>query len=256
MLPLVRTPFVKPTHLHLPLTAAHQSLSISGMARDAGVATPVRPTPARPESTQAAIKVRFLTVADIPALMELELAKWDEDQATNPEVLQLRIESYPRYCIAAFCVHTGKMLASLFIKPISDIEMQACNTWADAAAIRPSADDGKKASLFGISMSSINKDAVEELFLFIIPLAVKDGKRHVYLGSPIPGLKKWREKNPQTDVAKDYVFVTRNGLPVDPQLRYYNKKGFNTIMSAKPEYFPHADSMNYGAVLRMALPLP
>lgn len=212
------------------------------------------PHPAHPVSSTRQ-QVRFLNVADIPALLELEHAKWEDDQAASAAVLQQRIEAYPEWCAAAFCSATGKMLASLFVKPISEAEMRACATWADAAQIQPTAADATKQDMFGISMSSINKEAVENLFMFFIPRMVRAGKRHVYLGSPMPGVRKWCEKNPRGDVVNDYGRAMKNGLPMDPQLRYYHKKAFNQIIAIKPEYFPHRESLNYGAVLRMTLPL-
>lgn len=204
---------------------------------------------------RSGIVVRFLTRDDIPALLELERAKWEDDQAASAQVLQQRIEAYPRWCVAALDARSGKLLASLFVKPITDTEMQHCYTWADAAVVDASPADAHQRALFGISLSSIDKDAVESLLLFLIPLAIKSGKRHVYLGSPVPGLQKWRQKHPQADIARDYVFAKKQGLPVDPQLRYYHRKGFTTIIAAKPDYFPHRASLDYGAVLRMALPL-
>lgn len=42
------------------------------------------------------------------------------------------------------------------------------------------------------------------------------------------------------------------GHAQDPQLRYYWQKGFKTIVACKPDYFPHAASLDYGVVVRGA----
>lgn len=43
--------------------------------------------------------------------------------------------------------------------------------------------------------------------------------------------------------------------PLDPQLRYYFRKGFREIVSIQENYFPHAESMDYGVIVRGSVPL-
>lgn len=203
-------------------------------------------------------RVRFLEPQDVPALLALEHTKWDSHQAASGETLLQRIQTYPDLCIGAFCPRTGEARASLFMRPIMPMMFTAPTRWENAAAM-----DGERAadacsnSLFGISLSSVDGDGVKAIFRFFYPRALKAGWRDVYLGSPIPGFKKAREKNPRLSVWQ-YVHAKRQfsrNEPLDPQLRYYFKKGFRHIVSIQENYFPHAESMDYGVILRCVIPL-
>ncbi|WP_245236909.1 hypothetical protein RFN58_04665 [Streptomyces iakyrus] len=205
-----------------------------------------------PAGPSDSIEVRFLRPDDVEALITLEQAKWDQDQAADRAELTARIQAYPRLSIGAF-EPGGAALASLFMKPITTAVLSSAATWADCARVeapRPEATG----SLFGISLSSVEADAVTAIFEFFWPHALKYGWRDIYLGSPMPGLRAWRRINP--DVPTDvYMREKRHGLPRDPQLRYYHKKGFKDIVACKPGYFPHAASLGYGAILRGHVPL-
>ena len=134
------------------------------------------------------LQTRYLETGDIPALMELEHSKWEPGQAADSTILLKRIQAYPELCIGTFCPRTGKALASLFMRPIDPAMFTAPTRWdvaADVEISRPG--DGDSRSLFGISMSSNNAEAVKEIFRFLYPRALKAGWRDVYLGSPIPG---------------------------------------------------------------------
>ncbi|MEE1760834.1 MULTISPECIES: hypothetical protein [unclassified Streptomyces] len=197
--------------------------------------------------------VRFLRSNDVDALIALEWEKWDGDQAAGRAELNARIQAYPELSIGAFDPSTGAALASLFMKPITRAELASAATWADCARVeRTAAPSG--GSLFGISLSSVDGDAVTAIFEFFWPYALKHGWREIYLGSPMPGLRTWKRANPEVP-AEVYMRERRHGLPRDPQLRYYHRKGFKDIISCKPGYFPHAPSLDHGAVLRGRVPL-
>ena len=205
------------------------------------------------------LKVRFLDLNDIPALMNLEWSKWEKNQAASSTMLQKRIQSHPEPCIGAFCLHTGMALASLFMRPVNSAMFTAPTRWdaaADVDTISPIVE-GDSRSLFGISLSSNNAEAVKEIFKFFYPHALKAGWHDVYLGSPIPGFRKARQNNPNLSVWQ-YVHAKRKGKagePLDPQLRYYFRKGFKHIVSIQENYFPHPESMDYGVILRKVIPL-
>lgn len=208
------------------------------------------PAPARPIDTEPA-RARLLSPRDLPALMELEREKWTDVQAASEEQLCARIDAHPELAIGAFCTRTGRLLASLFMRPVADDFYRHVQTWDDCVnAPLPDASS----TLFGISLSSRNCDGVSALLDFFWPIALKRGWRHIYLGSPVPGLRDWREANPNRSV-DDYVHAKRRGLPLDPQLRYYRSRGFGKIVCAKPSYFPHERSLDYGAILRGTVPL-
>lgn len=203
------------------------------------------------------LQTRFLEIKDIPALMELEFSKWEPNQAASRTALQNRIQTYPELCVGAFCTRTGKALASLFMRPINPAMFIAPTRWEAAASLDAMdfAIHGDSRSLFGISLSSNNAEAVKEIFKFFYSHALKAGWHDVYLGSPIPGFRQARKKNPDLSVWQ-YVHAKRKyhtDQPLDPQLQYYFKKGFRHIVSIQENYFPHAESMNYGVILRRVI---
>ena len=95
--------------------------------------------------------------------------------------------------------------------------------------------------------------AAMQLIAFAYLYSVKRGDREVYLGSPMPGLRRHLERNPGASPLA-YARSTRGGLPLDPQLRYYHGKGFNELVAVVPDYFPHEASCDYGAVIKTRVP--
>jgi hypothetical protein len=163
-----------------------------------------------------------------------------------------RIDAQPTLSMGAFCPRTGAAQASLFLRPITKEQVARARDWEECA--RTSTIPARTDSLFGISLSSSNGAAVDALMAHLWPHLLKAGWRDIYLGSPIPGLRSWLGRHPHGDVG-EYVQARRNGLPTDPQLRYYHGKGFRNIVAWKPDYFPHQASLDHGVVLRGRIPL-
>lgn len=197
---------------------------------------------------------RFLTLEDVPVLLRLESRQWTQVQAASACTLYARLLAHPDLCVGAFDTRTGEALASLFMRPIGHADALRARCWEDCAADdRPNSADNTNC-LFGISLTSVDPRAVEALFEFFWPHALKNNWREIYLGSPVPGLKRALACEPGLDVAT-YVHSRRNGLPLDPQLRYYHQKGFTDIVAVLPDYFPHAASLDYGVLIKGAVPL-
>lgn len=200
------------------------------------------------------INVRFLSRDDIPSLLELEHRKWTEEQRADASMLASRIAAFPALSVGAFCSRTGTALASLFMKPTRHDLIRQCSTWADCARKQHGDDAIRTGTLFGISLSSVDSKAANAIFEFFWPYALKQGWSDVYLGSPVPGLRGWLSKNRDITVAQ-YVRSERQGLPLDPQLRYYFKKGFRKIVAIKDNYFPHEPSLDVGVLILGKVPL-
>ncbi|MCH8618860.1 hypothetical protein [Undibacterium sp. TS12] len=199
---------------------------------------------------------RFLTIDDISTLLELESRQWTSNQAASADKLRKRLLDYPKLCLGAFCSHTGKALASLFMRPISPEEVAHARRWEDCVEAAHDSTERKTSSLFGISLTSVEPRAVAALFSFFWPHALKNGWRQIYLGSPIPGFKRALENNPSLD-ANTYAHSQARGgkLPFDPQLRYYYGKGFTRIVAVLPDYFPHDASLDHGVLIQGTVPL-
>ena len=197
------------------------------------------------------VHARFLTHLDLSTLLELEHEKWHIDQAAPKAELLARIDAYPDLAVGAFCSHSGKLLASLFMKPVADDFHRRVSTWTDCSMVPA---PRSSSTLFGISLSSRSQAGVAAVLKFFWPYALKRGSRRIYLGSPMPGLRDWMSAHPRTPV-EDYVHARRRGVPLDPQLRYYHSRGFTKIVAIKPDYFPHERSLDYGVLLRGTVPL-
>jgi len=197
------------------------------------------------------VHARFLTHSDLPALIELEQEKWTDVQAASPAQLRARIDTYPDLAVGAFHTRSGRLLASLFMRPVDRDFHLRIKTWQDCTLL-PAPRSGS--ALFGVSLTSRDQAGVTALLKFFWPYALKRGWRHIYLGSPVPGLRDWLKTHPEGHV-EDYVHARRAGLPLDPQLRYYTARGFDTIVAIKPDYFPHERSLDYGVLLRGTVPL-
>ncbi|RJG04687.1 hypothetical protein D3870_00420 [Noviherbaspirillum cavernae] len=208
--------------------------------------------------TMRKLLTRHLTPEDVPALLALEQSKWEPHQAADRGSLLQRIRTYPTLCIGAFCPHSGAALASLFLRPIDPAVFTAPTQWQDSANMAaPFSDATRHRSLFGISLSSNDANAVAEIFRFFYPRALKAGWKDIYLGSPIPGFRKARTLSPELSVWQ-YAHAKRKfhgKEPLDPQLRYYFRKGFRQIVSIQKNYFPHEESLDYGVILRGIIPL-
>lgn len=197
------------------------------------------------------VHARFLNLSDLPALLDLEHEKWNDLQAASHTQLQARIEAHPDLAVGAFCARSDRLLASLFMRPVADDFHRRVLTWQDCT-LTPA--PGRSSTLFGVSLSSRDQAGVDALLKFFWPYALKRGWRHIYLGSPVPGLRDWLAEHPGGRV-EDYVNGERAGLPLDPQLRYYRSRGFSKIVAVKANYFPHERSLDYGVLLRGTIPL-
>ena len=184
--------------------------------------------------------------------MALEAEKWTAEQAATRDELAERIGCHPELSVGAFCTVTGKLVASLFMKPVFPGFWQCARSWRDCAL---SPTPLRTASLFGISLSSSRPEGVAAILEFFWPHALTAGWRHIYLGSPVPGWRDWQREHAGAGVV-DYVSARcSRGLPVDPQLRYYFARGFRRVVCIKQDYFPHAPSQDIGVILRGTVPL-
>ncbi len=215
------------------------------------LARPLAPAFTSRTFEQGRVHARFLTLHDLPALLDLEHEKWNDLQAASQAQLQARIEAHPDLAVGAFCARSGRLLASLFMRPVADDFYLRALTWQDCT-VQPAPH--RTSTLFGVSLTSRDQAGVSALLKFFWPYALKRGWRHIYLGSPIPGLRDWLAEHPEGRV-EDYVHAQRAGLPLDPQLRYYRSRGFSKIVAVKPNYFPHERSLDYGVLLRGTIPL-
>jgi hypothetical protein len=206
---------------------------------------------------------RFLRIGDIPALLDLERRQWTAEQSATADDFRARIDAHPDLCVGAWCVRTGELLASVFCKPTTEAQWLRPGDWAESARSPAGVSNAESTltstptpthtrCLFGISLTSIDADAALQLVAFNYLYGIRRGVEMVFLGSPMPGLKRYLDRHPGACV-EAYARRTRAGLPLDPQLRYYHAKGWRQLVSIRENYFPHEASLNYGAILKTRL---
>jgi len=204
------------------------------------------------------ITVRHVVPSDVPTLVELDHRVWKtkEQQADSYTFIE-RIKNCGDTCWAVFI---GKAaIASLYIMGVTHKQVMKSNSWdqiTDKGTARSSIPYSQE--WFGIGLAATQNakkaDAVEKLMTEAAIEALRLGIRYVYLGSPIPGLRKWLKKNRDKGI-NEYVYAKKvDNLPLDPQLRYYYKEGFRKIVQIKQNYFPHEKSLDYGVILRLENP--
>jgi hypothetical protein len=198
------------------------------------------------------IEIRNFRLSDLDQLVEMETVKWDHEQAATAEELFDRIDQLPAHSAGAFEAEGGRLLASMFARPVTMETIRAAENWracAYAPLPRPDTTD----CLFGVSLTSTSSSAAGALFRSFLPQLAELGYKNLYGGSTVPGLRQWIKANPDGSPLS-YVHATNDdGMPLDRQLRYYYLNGFTTIISVKPHYFPHWQSLDYGAVIHRSL---
>ncbi len=107
---------------------------------------------------------------------------------------------------------------------------------------------------FGVDLSvtrKASKKASDRLVLTAILISgIGKGIKSIYLGARIPSFHKHSTMN-----VEEYVYgKKKNGKPLDPELYFYLKNGFE-IVEIIPEYMDDPDSLNYGVLLRWNNPL-
>ena len=187
---------------------------------------------------------------DVPALRRLEIEKWRTEGATE-DLLAERIRNTPGLSWGAF-EQDGLARASCFIMGAQRADILAARSWAEITAQGTAATHDPRARFwFGISLSSEDARDLAAVLIEVSMAMLRRGIRAVYLGSPLPGFRRWKVANPEGTVDA-YVHGTLAGgskYHADPALQYYLGLGFK-IVQTLPDYFPHEASMNYGVVLR------
>ncbi len=149
----------------------------------------------------------------------------------------------------------GKMMATLTNIFTTEDLLHRNKSWLEKTGDgyltthRPEGDVG-----FGVDLT-VTREAPKKLSDKLVLAAIFDGVigqglKAVYLGARIPGYRKNMDMK-----VEDYVFGKRaNGKPLDPELYFYMKDGFE-IVEVIPEYMDDPDSLNYGVLIKWSNPL-
>ncbi len=181
---------------------------------------------------------------------------WDDithpEYVWTEEMLKSQFKTCPELLYCAFEAGTLVGTASGFFCDEEDLGKY--KTWLEKTAYgfythhKP---NGKIA--FGADLSVVRAASPKisnRLMLSILYPILSNGIKSLYLGSRIPSYHKHQDMN-----VEEYVFGKRkNGKPLDPELYFYLKDGFETV-EIIPEYMDDPESLNYGVLIRWDNPL-
>jgi len=196
------------------------------------------------------IVIRTATSADVDGVLELDHLVW-VDFPTTKEKLQRRVEIFPQGNLVAVNTATGKIVGYLCLMFLDFEPAEFPCSWNEITregTIRTHNPEGKY--MYGVALT-VHPDYSHigaKLQIYGWGVGLGYHRLGCYLGSPIPGFAKWKEKNPELTV-EDYVYRERNnGMPLDPELAYYKRSGFN-IVRILPGYEPDPKSLDYGVLV-------
>lgn len=193
---------------------------------------------------------RTATLSDIEELVILEKNAWGENGASALK-LSSRIKTFPEGNIIAF--YQDRMVGYLCFQYVPNVIDWGHFSWDEVT------DNGTMANshcpdaehMYGISLS-VHKAMSGQKLGFGLTLQawinmILNNKRGIFIGSRIPGFKRYRERHPEI-TAEEYIKLKRHGKLRDPELRMYEKDGVCAI-KVLPNYFPDPASENYGVLL-------
>jgi hypothetical protein len=167
------------------------------------------------------------------------------------------VQSHFKICpdIIYCALESGALVATLTNMITTEEDMEKNKTWLEKTGNgfltthRPDGDIG-----FGVDLTvskKASRKVSDRIVLAALSISVcSKGIKAVYLGSRIPGYHKYGQMP-----VEEYVFGKRaNGKPLDPELYFYLKNGFE-IVEIIPEYMVDSKSLNYGVLIKWSNPL-
>lgn len=199
--------------------------------------------------------IRVVEPSDMDQLLELE-KEWPEDARATADQLHARIHKFQQGFFIA--EDESGIIASIICHPYHYQPENLANfknwdTVARQCYQTPSPMESANA-LYIISGTTKPTQHVSELFNggvnHVIELGKKIGKDFVIGGCLLPGYSRYIEKYENIS-ASDYVFRQSNGRFVDPLLEKYRRLGFHVPdhHHVIADYYPHAPSLNYSALV-------
>lgn len=169
------------------------------------------------------------------------------------DMIESHFKMCPEFIYCGF--ERGNLVATLTNMRTTEEDMRKKKTWLERTdngfltTHRPEGDIG-----FGVDLSvsrRASKRVSDRIVLAALCVSlVGEGLQAVYLGARIPGYHKHQDMS-----VEEYVYGKRNsGKPLDPELYFYLKNGFE-IVEVIPHYIADPASLNYGVLIRWSNPL-
>lgn len=194
--------------------------------------------------------VRYPSLDDVPALVELEKDVWKEEMAASDDKWVSRINTFSKGIGLA---EENGYLAGVMVTLIINWDYSAKDypTWEEISG------DGflqnhdiKGDTMYGIDIAVLsNKPGVAQK---LVETAVNDMRarklKRGIIGSRIPILSKYAEKHRLTDLNQSQVEAI---ALKDPTVRFFVHNGF-TILKARENYFSvDQESLGWGIIMEI-----
>jgi hypothetical protein len=200
------------------------------------------------------MKIRQARFEDLDHYASLQAERWsDDNQATRAE-LESRFATYPKGMLVA--EEAGQVVGMVFAMRIAAYNYDQTPSWYEIT------NDGKCDThdpngpiIFGVDLSTsvgVGARAGDQLLVAVARLAIRENIKWCMLGGRLPGYHNYQSKMS----AAEYLRATdANGLPLDPQVRFYTSQAGLVAVKVLPDYFEDPDSCDYGVLLRWHNPL-
>jgi hypothetical protein len=206
--------------------------------------------------SQQRATTRFANQQDVAELAAVEREAWGDGAATEQQ-LSARILNVPKGNIVAVAPD-GRLcgLTSFCFIDYDDYERRCACSWNDLSGFGTASTNVHGApDLFGINLGVARwapRDTSIQLLGEVVREGVRLGARRGILGARMPGFHKHADKM----TAEEYFVAERRpGVPLDPELHYYYKFGMRPVKLVE-DYFEDPDSLNWGVLVQMLVPLP
>ncbi len=192
--------------------------------------------------------IRTIKPADIKQVAHIERIAWGNSAASIEQIRQ-RAFVFPEGSIVAEN-EQGKIIGYASSQLVNTISTKSWAEQTDNGFItKTHQPDGQIA--YGVSMSALpegaNYGVSANVIAYYHDIYIKSERcSTLCLGSRLPGFKIWHQKT-QGDI-KAYLVETPSGYSRDPELRLYQKNGFQLLWEI-PYYFTDSDSFDYGAMI-------
>jgi len=189
-----------------------------------------------------------MKIEDIEAVANIERVAWGESAATL-EQISMRARTFAEGSIVAQDA-TGKLVGYASSQLVDQISTKTWAAQTDEGTIS-STHTPSGSIAYGVSMSALPEAANYSIGSLIIrhyhQIYIASGRCSLLcLGSRLPGFKRWHRETQGT--IKKYLAQTFNGYSRDPELRLYQKNGFQLLWEIE-DYYPDEDSRNFGAMI-------
>ncbi|MEH6444295.1 MAG: hypothetical protein V7784_10380 [Oceanospirillaceae bacterium] len=192
--------------------------------------------------------IRTMTEQDIEKVNAIEKTAWGDSAATFNQIRE-RMEIFPEGSIVAE-IKTGKLIGYASSQLVNQISNKSWAAQTDNGTIKQTHLDGGSIA-YGVSMSALPEGAKYSVGAAIIQhyynIFIKSKRCSVLcLGSRLPGFNRWQLEN-KGDI-KQYLEQSFGGYSRDPELRLYQKNGFQLLWEIS-NYYPDTASQDYGAMI-------